>query len=133
MSQTELTSPAQLHPPFGYSHVASIAPGSRIVWLAGQVGIRPDGSMLPPDDWEGQTRQVMDNIAVALHSAGANWGDVFKLTLYLVDTAELATVRAVRDEFVDRNNPPTSTLIKVAGLAIPELLIEIEAVAAVAA
>ena len=52
-----------------------------------------------------------------------------KLTFFVVDVAELAAIRAVRDEFVDQNSPPTSTLVQVAGLAYPDLLIEVEAVA----
>ncbi|MFC0533671.1 RidA family protein [Phytohabitans kaempferiae] len=63
----------------------------------------------------------------ALAAAGATRGDVFKLTFYVVDTSALATVGAVRDEFVER--PPTSSLVQVAGLFRPDLLIEIEAVA----
>ena len=54
-----------------------------------------------------------------------------KLTIYVVDTSEIAAIRAVRDEFINASRPPTSTLIRVAGLALPGLLIEIEAIAAV--
>ena len=56
---------------------------------------------------------------------------MFKLTYYVVDTAELPTVRRVRDEFIDTARPPTSTLVRVAGLFRDDLLIEIEAVAAI--
>jgi len=48
----------------------------------------------------------------------------------VTDTAELATIRRVRDEFVDTERPPTSTLVRVAGLFRPEVLIEVEVVAA---
>jgi len=75
----------------------------------------------------------MRNVGAALEAGGAGWNDVFKLMIYVVDTAELATIRAVRDEFVNVDRPPTSALVQVAGLARPEFLIEIEAVAAVAA
>jgi enamine deaminase RidA (YjgF/YER057c/UK114 family) len=54
---------------------------------------------------------------------------VVKLTFYVVDVAGLAVVRAVRDEFVDTARPPTSSLVQVAGLFRPDLLIEVEAVA----
>ena len=108
-------SPDDLPPPSGYSHVVSIPPG-RLVWTSGQVGIGTDGAVA--EGWEGQTR-----------TAGADWPDVVKLTLFVVDVAELQTIRAVRDEFVDTGSPPTSSLVQVAGLFRPDVLIEIEAVA----
>jgi enamine deaminase RidA (YjgF/YER057c/UK114 family) len=74
----------------------------------------------------------MRNLTRVLESADAGWKDVFKLTLFLVDTSAVDTVRAVRDEFIDTARPPTSSLVQVAGLFRPDLLIEIEAVAAVA-
>jgi enamine deaminase RidA (YjgF/YER057c/UK114 family) len=127
----ELSSPATLPAPVGYSHVAVIPPGSRLVWLAGQVPMTPEGE-LAPGDWEGQTRQVMQNVGAALNAAGASWDDVFKLTIYVVDMAGLSTIRSVRDEFVNSERPPTSTLVQVVALARPDLLLEVEAVAAVA-
>jgi enamine deaminase RidA (YjgF/YER057c/UK114 family) len=58
---------------------------------------------------------------------------VFKLTIFVVDTSALATIRAVRDEFVNSERPPTSSLVQIAVLFCSDLLIEIEAVAAAAA
>ena len=127
----ELNSPASLPAPVGYSHVAVIPPESRLVWLAGQVPMTPEGE-LASGEWDGQTRQVMQNIGSALAAAGASWDDVFKLTIYVVDMAGLPTIRAVRDECVNTERPPTSTLVQVVALARPDLLLEIEAVAAVA-
>jgi enamine deaminase RidA (YjgF/YER057c/UK114 family) len=128
----ELSNPASLPQPSGYSHLAGIPPGSRLVWLAGQVPLTADGS-LASGEWEGQTRQVMENIGAGLEAGGASWEDVFKLTIYVVDMAGLPTIRAVRDEFVNVERPPTSTLVQVVALARPDLLLEIEAVAAVGA
>jgi enamine deaminase RidA (YjgF/YER057c/UK114 family) len=128
----EFGTPSTLPPTNGYSHVASIAPGSRLVWTSGQVPIDASGVPAPAGDWEAQTRLAMRNVTAALAAAGATWHDVFKLTLYVVDTSALPTVRAVRDEFVSTERPPTSSLVQVAGLFRPDLLIEVEAVAAVA-
>jgi enamine deaminase RidA (YjgF/YER057c/UK114 family) len=119
-------SPDDLPSPSGYSHVVTIPPG-RLVWTSGQLGIDADGAVAA--GWEGQTRLAFENVGRALAAAGAGWGDVVKLTLYVVDVSELQTIRAVRDEFVDAGSPPTSSLVQVAGLARPEVLIEIEAVA----
>ena len=79
-----------------------------------------------PPGWEAQTRLVFAHLGRALGAVGAGWADVVKLTLFVVDVAEVATVR---DEFIDTARPPTSSLVRVAGLVRPDLLIEVEAVA----
>ena len=89
----------------------------------------PDRSIGAPGDWEGQTRLALENVGRALAAAGATWADVVKLTFFVVDVSELATIRAVRDEFVNTASPPASSLVQVVGLFHPDLLIEIEAVA----
>jgi enamine deaminase RidA (YjgF/YER057c/UK114 family) len=127
-TDTQFVSPPALHQPFGYSHAVSARP-RRVVWTAGQVAIRPDGTTVSGDDWEAQTRLAMENVGHALAAAGAGWSDVVKLTFFVVDVSEFATIRAVRDEFLDAERRPASTLVRVAGLLLPELLIEIEAVA----
>ncbi len=131
-TETEFLNPPGLPAPAGYSHVASVPPGSRLVWTSGQVPLTADGTPVP-GGWEAQTRAVMHHIGVALEAAGATWNDVIKLTYFVVDTSALTTVRAVRDEFVNTARPPTSSLVQVAGLFRPDILIEIEAVAAVPA
>jgi enamine deaminase RidA (YjgF/YER057c/UK114 family) len=120
-------SPGDLPAPMGYSHVVSI-PAGRLVWTSGQVGIAADGQVAP--GWEGQTRLAFENVGRALAAGGARWHDVVKLTFFVVATDELVTVRRVRDEFVDRATPPTSSLVQVAALFRPDLLVEVEAVAA---
>jgi enamine deaminase RidA (YjgF/YER057c/UK114 family) len=130
MRSLDLITPPTLPAPTGYSHVAVVGEGSSLVWTAGQVALDTDGNVVGAGDWEAQTRAVMENLDRALRAGGATWEDVFKLAYYVVDLSELATIRAVRDEFVDTQRPPTSSLIQVAGLYRPELLIEIEAVAA---
>jgi enamine deaminase RidA (YjgF/YER057c/UK114 family) len=119
-------SPAGLPAPAGYAHVVGLPPG-RLVWTSGQVALDEQGAA--PDGWEAQARLAFANAGRALQAAGARWGDVVKLSLFVTSVDELATVRAVRDEFVDTANPPTSSLVQVAGLFRPDLLIEVEAVA----
>ena len=86
-----------------------------------------DGALA--EGWEEQTRTAFANVGRALQAAGATWPDVVKLTIFVVDVSELATIRAVRDEFVNTASPPTSSLVQVAGLFRPDVLIEVEAVA----
>ena len=120
------SSPDDLPPPTGYSHVVSLPPG-RLVWTSGQVPIDAEGRLA--EGWEEQTRTAFANVGRALRAAGADWPNVVKLTIFVVDVSELATIRAVRDEFVNAARPPTSSLVQVAGLFRPDVLIEVEAVA----
>ena len=131
MEPIRFESPADLALPMGYSHVVSVPAGHRLVWTAGQVPLEADGTVAAAGDWEAQTRLVFRNLEKALAAAGAGWHDVVKLSYFVTDTAELPTIRRVRDEFVDVERPPTSTLVRVAGLFRPDVLVEIEAIAAV--
>jgi enamine deaminase RidA (YjgF/YER057c/UK114 family) len=129
MPTPTFASPDDLPRPAGYSQVVAIPPGA-LVWTSGQIGSEPDGTT--PAGFEEQTRLAFRNVGRALQAAGADWADVVKFTFYVVDMSELPVLRAVRDEFVDTSAPPTSSLVQVAGLVRPDLLVEIEAVARVA-
>ena len=131
MTSIEFSAPDTLSAPAGYSHVVSIPAAGRLVWTAGQIPVSADGTVAAAGDWEAQTRLAFENVGRALAAGGAGWADVVKLTYYVVDLAGLPTIRAVRDEFIDAQRPPTSSLVKVAGLVMPELLLEVEAVACV--
>ena len=122
------SSPADLAAPAGYSHVVSI-PSGRLLWTAGQVPMDAERNVVAAGNWEHQTRAVFENVERALRAGGAGWPDVVKLTMFVLDVTALETIRAVRDEFVDTTNPPTSSLVQVAGLFHPDVLIEVEAVA----
>jgi enamine deaminase RidA (YjgF/YER057c/UK114 family) len=66
-----------------------------------------------------------------LKAGGADWEHVFKLTIFVTDTAALETIWTVRDEFVSTEQPPTSSLVQVASVVRQNVLLENEAVAAV--
>jgi enamine deaminase RidA (YjgF/YER057c/UK114 family) len=120
----KFASPGDLPSPHGYSQVVTVPAGTQ-VWVSGQVASEPDGKT--PDGIEAQTRLAFENVARALATAGATWADVFKITIFVTDISAVPTVRAIRDEFVNTDAPPTSTLVEVGALVRPELLIEIEA------
>lgn len=122
--------PATLARPNGFSHVTSAA-ADRIVFVSGQVAYDASGRIVGIADLAAQTRQVMTNLAIALDSAGTSFSQVLKLTFYVRDLSEeaVATIRAVREEFLDADALPASTMVGVAGLAKPELLLEVEACA----
>jgi reactive intermediate/imine deaminase len=128
VTKRRFLSPDTVAPPFGYSHVVD-APASRIIYISGQVPLDAGGQLVGEGDFEAQTRQVFDNLSAALEAAGASWGDVVKLNYFLRDVGQIASVRSIRDEYVDTEHPPASTLVEVSGLFRDDVLIEIEAVA----
>lgn len=132
-SNFRVSSPAQLHKPTGYSHVAEIT-GGKIIYLAGQVALDPSGNIVGKDDYPAQIRQVFANIRTALEAVGASFKNVVKLNYYIADTVEdshFFAYREVRDTYVDTSNPPVATVLVIRRLFRPEFLIEIEAVAVV--
>jgi reactive intermediate/imine deaminase len=121
-------SPDTLPPPFGYSQVVD-APASRVVYVSGQVPLDATGNLVGEGDFAAQVRQVFENLTAALAAADASWDDVVKLNYFVRDIGEVAALRAIRDEYVNTERPPASTLVEVSRLFRDEVLVEIEAVA----
>ncbi|NYI03829.1 RidA family protein [Allostreptomyces psammosilenae] len=127
-----IVNPDGLHDPvpFGYSHTAAVPAGTELVLVAGQYGSGPDGSVVSTDFAE-QVKQTFHNIGVALAAHGLDLGHVVQLRTYVVDhdVSKLGPIAgAVRERWGTK--PPTQTLIGVAGLATPDVLFEVEALAA---
>jgi enamine deaminase RidA (YjgF/YER057c/UK114 family) len=128
----EFSSPKTLIPPAGYSHIAKVNRGT-IVYLAGQVASDAAGKLVGEGNFEAQAEQVFRNLKIAVEAAGGTMADIVKLNIYLVaqvDQAEVPKLRAIRNRYVNTEQPPASTLVVVSRLAQPGWLIEIEAVAA---
>jgi enamine deaminase RidA (YjgF/YER057c/UK114 family) len=131
-----LLNPDGLAPPPGdaYRHVA-IATGTRHIHVAGQTSIDADGRRVAPGDLGGQAAQALRNVATALAAAGATFGDVVRLTFYVVDwkpekLEELfAGIGGVAEEV--QLAPAPASLIEVVSLFEPDVLVEIEATAVV--
>ena len=121
-------SPDTLPRPFGYSHVVD-APAGRIVFVSGQVPLDAAGNLVGEGDFAAQVRQVFENLTAALAAADASWSDVVKLDYFVRDIGEVAALRAIRDEYVNIERPPASTLVEVSRLFRDDVLVEIEAVA----
>jgi len=123
--------PAGLAPPRGYSHVVSGR--SRQVFIAGQVAFDAEGRVVGAGDLRAQTEQVFKNLGVALGAAGARIEDVVKTTIFVVNyqPEQRAVIAEVRSRFYGLAQPPASTLVGVQALVLPELLIEVEAIALV--
>ena len=127
-----IVNPEGLHNPvpFGYSHTAAILAGTELVLVAGQYGSSTDGSVVSKDFTE-QVQQAFRNVGIALAAHGLDLSHVVQLRTYVVglDFEKLGTIgQAVQSGCGDI--PPTQTVVGVAGLAMPDILFEVEAIAA---
>ena len=113
----------------GYTHVVEASAPGRTIYIAGQVGMAPDGKIAP--DFRGQVTQCFENLKAALAAASAGFEHVVKTTNYFIDIGQIPVFREVRDRYIDTKAPPASTAVQVVKLAAPEFLFEIEAIAVV--
>ncbi len=134
--QVTYPTPTGVHPPVGnYSHVAVAEGRVKTLYLAGQVGVRPDGG-IDSTNVIAQAIQAMRNVDAILKSNEASFEHVVRWTWYVVTPLEgprLAELRRVRAELMAaRKAPmPASTLVYVKALAGPQYLIELEVTAVV--
>ncbi|KAF0847212.1 RidA family protein [Nocardia caishijiensis] len=127
-----IVNPDGLHNPvpFGYSHTAAVPAGTDLVFVSGQYGSDADGAVVSGDFAE-QVKRTFDNIATALAAHDLDLGHVVALRTYVVnhDVTKLGPIAGAVAEHWG-TTPPTQTLIGVAALATPDVLFEVEAVAA---
>jgi 2-iminobutanoate/2-iminopropanoate deaminase len=112
------------------SHYSDAVLAGRTVYVSGQASVDGEGRLVGAGDVAAQTRQVLENMRVALAAAGATFDDVVKVTVYLASCDDRPRVNEVRKAFFGANRP-ASTLIGISQFAIPGMLVEIDAVAVV--
>jgi len=131
MAKITRTNPNNISKPFSnYAHVVTVEGEQKLVFCAGQVAADTDGKVLPPDDFAAQTKMVMRNLENALAAGGAKLSDVTKVTIYICNPHDVPKARAILYDYFG-DHPPGSTLCILRGLANPNFLLEIEAIAAV--
>nr|OQO13833.1 hypothetical protein B0A51_17530 [Rachicladosporium sp. CCFEE 5018] len=112
-----------------YSYVAQQPPNSTLITFAGQIGIRPDGS-IPSDPIE-QIREAFLNLRKCLDAAGARTEDILKFTYFIVNyDPSNPQHRVPVSEFLGDHRPAT-TLVPVTALALPNIIFEVDAIAAI--
>ena len=115
---------------FGFSQAIEITSGTRTLYCAGQTSVDGEGRPLHVGDMGKQIGQALENLSTVLGAAGFTLGDVVRLNYYTTDVAGfLAASGTAMSSLVDARCQPSSTLLGVASLAFPELLVEIEATA----
>jgi enamine deaminase RidA (YjgF/YER057c/UK114 family) len=109
------------------AHGVEVAPGARLMFANGQVGTRRNGAT--PESAAEQTEVVFERIRNILEAANMSLGDIARLTVYLTDRAHRDAFFEVRDRVMG-DHKPGATILIVAGLARPEIKVEVEVVAA---
>ena len=120
-----ISSNSPYEPVIGFSRAVRVGD---TVYVSGTVAFGPDGRLVGQGDVYAQAVQAIRNIEAALREAGADLGDVVRTRVYLTDiTRWEEAARAHREAFAEVR--PASSFLEVSGLASPDMLVEIEAVA----
>ena len=118
--------------PFGAFSHAAWAPAGRTLYVSGQVGVDAEGKVVGEGDIGAQAEQALRNVATVLRDVGGSLDDIASITVFVTEMNELAKVYEVRRKFF-KPPYPASTLVQVKSLVDPRLLIEVNAVAVIAA
>lgn len=114
-----------------YHHFIRVDNPSSLIFLSGQLSRDPDGRLVGRGDMAEQTRQAIRNMDTVLKAAGGTLEDIVSIVVYTTDIREFGEIVSARMEFFQKNLP-TSTIVEVNHLADPGLLIEFQAIAALA-
>jgi len=123
----KIYNPSTVAAPTGYSHGVELSVNARVLYVAGQVGLAPDGSIAK--DIRGQATQAWKNIENVLAAAGMELRDIVKVNAYLTRKEDIDGYREARGRALGEHKP-ASTLLVISALAREDFLVEVEAVAA---
>jgi enamine deaminase RidA (YjgF/YER057c/UK114 family) len=116
---------------YGFVHGHELTGAERVLYCAGQTSVDADGAPLHEGDMAAQVNQALDNVEAVLREAGFTLADVVRLNYYVTDVdAFVEAGAASARRLAEAGCRPSSTLLGVARLAFPSLLVEIEATAA---
>ena len=119
--------------PFEFAQVVTVEGARRTIYCAGQTAIAKDLAVIGPGDYAQQAEEAYRNVALALAAAGATPADVVFLRNYVVgyNPSHIEVINQARRKAWGAHEFPAATLLGVAALALPELLIEVEAIAVI--
>ncbi len=125
----EAMNPKTVHKPLGkYSHTVSVPAAAAWLVISGQVGMNAKGVIAAGA--RKQAEQAYKNVLACLRANKMTREHLVKLTIYLTDSRFIGDARSARQKVIGEAVQPTSTLVVVDALAVPEFLIEVEAWAA---
>ena len=111
--------------PYFYSQALRVRD---LLFVSGQAAIAPDGTIIGEGDFEAQARQALANLESVLKAAGAELKDMVKVTIFVTDMRNFPKVVELRKQYFSPPYPADS-IVQVQALPLPELMIEIEAIA----
>jgi enamine deaminase RidA (YjgF/YER057c/UK114 family) len=114
-----------VHPTRGYSHAAK---AGNTLYIAGQVAQDVNGHLVGKGDFEAQVRQVYENLKNIIEEAGGTLKNIVKMTTFLTHYSYIETYRSIRSQYFQEPCPP-NTLLIIESLALPDYMIEVEALA----
>jgi len=121
----EILTLKSVHPTIGYSHASKVGD---TLYIAGQIAQDVDGKLVGRGDFEVQVRQVYENLKNIVQEAGGTLQNIVKMTTFLTHFSYIDTYRSVRNQFFPEPCPP-NTLLIIESLALPDYMIEVEAIA----
>ena len=111
-----------------YSQAVKVSGAQTSLFIAGQVAYDERGNPAYPGDFKAQARAVLHALKAQVEAGGGAMANIVKVNTYLTDIRHRADYAPIRDEFFGKKMP-AHTLLAVAALALPEFLIEVEAIA----
>ena len=123
----QIINPPKMAPPTGYSY--AVKKSGTPVFISGQVALDAEGKLVGEGDAAAQTEQVFRNLRSVVEACGGTMDDIVKITIFVTDPAYRPAVAAARQKHFKEGEYPASTYLVVSALAVPQLLVEIEAVA----
>src|SRR5690625_4849071 len=114
----KLINPENLHPTPGFSHI-TVAQAGTTAYVAGQVALAPDFSIIGGEDLGEQTKAAMRNIEVILKELNASWEHVVRRTIYTTQPTEYEIITAAIEDVQKSTQHPAQTIIGITGLAVP--------------
>lgn len=128
--ERKIINPSKWQDAFGFVQGHEVTGAQRVLYCAGQVSVDADGKTIHAGDFRGQLNRVIDNIGQVLKTSGYSVSDIVRVNIYTTDMEGFAANRSVLlERLVAAGGRYASTLIGVAKLARPDLLVEIEATA----
>lgn len=113
---------------FGFSQAWRVDGAQSTLFVSGQGPISPDGELIGEGEFEAQARQVFENLQTVLGDAGASFDSIVRITVYLTDIGKLRDFGRIKAEFI-QGAQPASTALEVSSLALPGMMIEVDAIA----
>jgi 2-iminobutanoate/2-iminopropanoate deaminase len=128
MATIEPYAAKSVYDPPAYAQAVKVTGAQTILYIAGQVAYTADGGVAHPGDFKAQARACLQALKAQVEAGGGSVANIVKINTYLTDIRHRADLVPIRQEILGSRSP-ASTLVAVAGLAHPDFLIEIEAVA----